>query len=123
MKITINKQHQFDSSFIKMKPYMHREFWDEKVLLPEIEDALLRIAEDVYQSMDIDVPYEDITITGSLASMSWHNNSDIDLHILLDFSKISDNLELVKRALDQSRINWKLRENSFRPCIIGRWNT
>ena len=113
MKIKINKQQKFDTSFIKMKPYMHRDFWDEKVLLPEIEESLLKIAKDVYDSMDIEVPYDDITITGSLASFSWHNNSDIDLHILLDFSKISDNLELVKRALDQSRINWNKTHNIF----------
>jgi len=113
MKIGIDKKIQFDTDFIKMKPHMHRDFWDEKVLLPEIEEALLKIAEDVYKSMDIDVPYDDITITGSLASMSWHQGSDIDLHILLDFSKISDNLELVKRALDQSRINWNKTHDIF----------
>jgi len=113
MKVKVDKGYNFDSNFIKMKPYLHRDFWDEKVLLPEIEETLLKIAKDVYDSMDLGVPYDDITITGSIASLSWHKDSDIDLHILIDFSKISNDFELVKRALDQSRINWNKTHDIF----------
>ena len=36
-------------------------------------------------------------ITGSIASYNWHELSDIDLHIMLDFNKIDDNFDLVKK--------------------------
>ena len=37
--------------------------------------------------------------------------SDIDLHIMLDFNKIDKNFDLVKRMLDQTRINWNRKHN------------
>jgi len=37
--------------------------------------------------------------------------SDIDLHIMLDFDKIDKNFDLVKRMLDQTRINWNKKHN------------
>lgn len=85
---------------------MHRDFWDEKVLLPEIQSALLDLAHDILDTMDIEADIKDIVITGSLASYNWHALSDIDLHIIFDFGEIDENFELVKRMLDQSRINW-----------------
>ena len=39
--------------------------------------------------------------------------SDIDLHIMLDFDKIDKNFDLVKRMLDQTRINWNKKHNIF----------
>ena len=57
-----------------------------------------------------DVEEEDIIITGSIASYNWHDKSDIDLHILYDFSKINEDVELVKKMLDQTRINWNKKQ-------------
>ena len=63
--------------------------------------------------MEINADVKDINITGSTASYNWHSGSDIDLHILLDFAEIDKNLELVKRMLDQSRINWNKTHDIF----------
>ena len=107
IKLSIKKRKNLDNnSFLKPKEYMHRDFWDEKVLLPEVSEALLKVADSIIQSMEIDVKIEDIIITGSIAGFNWHSLSDIDLHIVFDFTQIDDNFELVKRMLDQSRINW-----------------
>ena len=40
--------------------------------------------------------YEDITFTGSLANFNWSKFSDIDLHLLVDFSKVDENTDLVR---------------------------
>ena len=105
-KVSIKKSFSKNISFLKPKNFMHRDFWDEKVLLPEIQSALLDLAHDILDTMDIEADIKDIVITGSLASYNWHALSDIDLHIVFDFGEIDENFELVKRMLDQSRINW-----------------
>jgi hypothetical protein len=61
--------------------------------------------------LNLDVDVEDIIITGSIASYNWHEMSDIDLHVMLDFEKIDDNFDLVKKMLDQIRINWNKKHN------------
>jgi len=105
-KISIKKNLAKNINLLKPKNFMHRDFWDEKVLLPEISAALLDIAHDVLDTMDLDIEFKDIVITGSIASFNWHKKSDIDLHIIFNFEQINENFDLVKRMLDQSRINW-----------------
>jgi len=111
INIKINKLDSEAFSFLVPKDEMHLEFWDEKVLLPEISEALMQIAQSVVESMEINAEIKDIIVTGSIAGYNWHSLSDIDLHIVLDFSEIDENFELVKRMLDQSRINWNKTHN------------
>jgi len=49
---------------------------------------------------------EDLRLTGSLANYNWSKYSDVDLHIVVDFSKIDENVELVKAFFDSARMRW-----------------
>ena len=71
----------------------------------------MQIADEVVKSLNLTEEVKDVIITGSIASYNWHEMSDIDLHIMLDFNKIDDNFDLVKRMLDQTRINWNKRHD------------
>ena len=73
---------------------------------PDVSERLIEIASSVLQSMKIKANVKDIILTGSIAGYNWHDLSDIDLHIILDFTEIDKNFALVKKMLDQSRINW-----------------
>ena len=66
--------------------------WDNDNLIPEVRDAAIRIANDFFNSLDLDsnISIEDITLTGSLASYNWSDMSDFDLHILIDFKQLQD---------------------------------
>ena len=54
---------------------------------------------------------EDITLTGSLANFNWSKYSDVDLHIVLDFSQIDDNEELVAGFFRNLQTNWNNRHD------------
>ena len=82
INIKINKLDSEALSFLVPKDEMHLEFWDEKVLLPEISEALMQIAQSVVESMEISAEIKDIIVTGSIAGYNWHSLSDIDLHIV-----------------------------------------
>ena len=81
-----------------MNNELNPEIWvDEDTLEPEIRVKLLDIVADFLQNIGLEgVEYEDITFTGSLANFNWSKYSDIDLHIVVDFSKIDENTELVR---------------------------
>jgi predicted nucleotidyltransferase len=106
VKISIKNEKLMNTNFLKPKTELHPDFWMEKVLGPEVSKLLEQISKDILESMKIDVQIKDIVLTGSIASYNWHSLSDIDLHIIFDFEDISEDFELVKRMLDQSRINW-----------------
>ncbi len=107
----LNFGPDFNTNLLKPKDSLFPKFWKNGSLNPIVSRKLIEIAEGVVQSLDLDHEPEDLVITGSIASYNWHSLSDIDLHIMLDFSKIGEDINLVKRMLDQTRINWNKKHN------------
>mgnify|MGYP003131895363 CR=1 FL=1 len=96
---------------LKPKDTLFPKFWKNNELNPIVARKLMQIADEVIKSLELDAKEEDVIITGSIASYNWHNKSDIDLHIMYDFRKINDDVDLVKKMLDQTRINWNKKHN------------
>lgn len=91
------------------KKELNPSFWTGDSFDPKIREKLIKLAENFYKSLNLSVPISDIQLTGSLANYNWTDKSDLDVHILVDFSKIDDNIDLVKKALDGMRFIWNLR--------------
>ena len=112
LKLKINSK--FNTGLLKPKETLFPKFWKDGIngnLNPKVSRKLSTIADKIIESLDLDHDVEDVVITGSIASYNWHENSDIDLHIMLDFEKIDENFNLVKRMLDQTRINWNKKHD------------
>ena len=89
------------------------EVWEAEKLNPEVRQALIKIVSDFLIDLEFDVNPEDITLTGSLANYNWSKYSDIDLHIVLDFSTIDENIELVKELFRNLQTNWNNRHDIY----------
>ena len=113
IKLSIKNQKFINSGLLTPKDTLNPKIWTDMEIDPEVQSQLKAIAEDILENVKIPSEIKDIIITGSSASYNWHKFSDIDLHILLDFKKIDENFELVKRMLDQTRINWNKTHNIF----------
>jgi len=86
-------------------------FWSNSQFDPSIREKLLQIANEFYQIFKLEIPISDIQLTGSLANYNWTPKSDLDVHILIDFSKINPDVALVKKGIDGQRFIWNLRHN------------
>lgn len=86
-------------------------FWKNGEFDSGVKDKLIDIAQDFYSIFKLDLPIDDIQLTGSLANYNWTPKSDLDVHVLIDFSKVDSNTDLVKKALDGQRFIWNLRHN------------
>jgi|TARA_R110000824_G_C15225356_1_gene677990 hypothetical protein len=86
-----------DLSSLSPKESLNFALWNENMQLkPDIKQKLIKIAQDFFENLQLDVEIEDITITGSSASYNWSNYSDIDLHIVVNYSKVDENIDLVR---------------------------
>jgi len=77
-----------DLSGFKMKDELNPKVWDGEKMKPEVRKALLKIADDYFEGLDLgsEVDIEDISMTGSLANYNWSEYSDVDLHILTEYA-------------------------------------
>jgi len=90
------------------------KFWtkeDAYTFDEEIAKKLVDIAMEVATDVEVDDLVEDIILTGSLANYNYTQHSDLDVHILIDFSELDANEEIVKLALDGVRYKWNALHN------------
>ena len=98
-----------DISSFEVHDEINQDFWNqpEDRLDPEIREKLLAIAQDFYDSLEVgDAQFSDITFTGSLAALNYSKFSDVDLHILVDFSDVDDKTELVREYFNAMKSVW-----------------
>lgn len=83
----------------------------EAKIKPELREKLNKIGNDFFSELNLQVPIEDIQLTGSMSNYNWNKFSDLDVHVLIDFSKLGKELDFIKKALDGQRFIWNLRHN------------
>lgn len=97
---------EVEASSFDTNDTLEPEIWIGEEIRPEIRKKLIMIAMDFVEGLPIDVNVKDITLTGSLANYNWSNYSDVDLHIIVDFLEVDENLALVKSFFDNARMKW-----------------
>ena len=96
---------------------LNPKYWQENRLNPNISKRLMKIVREFLEGLELPVEHtegeglmtalaEDVRLTGSMANYNWSKYSDVDAHIVIDFSKIDENVELVKAFFDSARWRW-----------------
>ena len=86
----------FDFSAFELKKQLKQSIWVNNRLRSNITKKLLKITNDFWEGLGLkDVEIVDIIVTGSIANYNWTNMSDVDLHILVHFGDVDENVELV----------------------------
>jgi hypothetical protein len=80
-------------------------------LLPEVNDALLKIAKVFYRFLETDATLIDITVTGSQSNYNYTDLSDLDLHLVIPYMDVSCANLSVDEYFDTKRQLWKARHN------------
>lgn len=96
---------------------LNPNLWDGDVLKSNVKDQLLLIAKDFYATLKIKEAPEDITITGSSANYNYTPTSDIDLHLLLDFTNVTCDEEITRDYLLAKKSLWNDKHDI---TIFGR---
>lgn len=97
-----------DLSSFNIKKNLNPKFWKNGVLDSRIRMKLLDIADDFIEFLGVDwAKPEDITMTGSLANFNWDEDySDIDLHIIMDYSDVDERKEFVSNYFYSQKKLW-----------------
>lgn len=89
---------------------LNPDIWEQVDGSPKIKqnvlETLLNVAKKFFAETELDASIHDIILVGSSVGYNWTPDSDIDLHIVIDFSDIDENEELVKDLVDKHKNNW-----------------
>lgn len=97
-----------------LKESLNSKLWDDFNLDKEIREDLLKIGKDFFDSVELECEVKDIVFCGSLCNYNWSEKySDYDLHIIIDFKDVDENLELVEKLCDYAKKKWNLDHDIF----------
>lgn len=90
---------------------LNNQIWDEnRELRQEVREKLLLTTKDFKAYLKIEeldladeVQLIDLRFTGSLANFNWSEQSDIDLHLVFDFSTVNEEYREVTKQYFQAR--------------------
>lgn len=81
----------------------------------DVRIALLQIAEDFVDELEnnhnLKIDIEDVIIIGSITNYNWSPYSDIDLHIVTNFSNLTASPEEAVTMFDAIKGAWNLKHN------------
>ena len=87
------------------------KIWDNKKMLPEFREALLKIANEFIDYLGIPIDVVDVTMTGSYANYNYTVFSDIDLHVIVDMASLNSDTDLVEEFFNAKRSFWNDRHD------------
>lgn len=79
---------------------LNQKIWDGDELKPEVHDKLLDIANAFIEFIEYPVSVADIRIVGSQASFNYSDTSDLDLHLIVNFSTLDVPDEMLRMFFD-----------------------
>lgn len=90
---------------------LNQKIWDDFEIKEDVRKKLIEISNQFYGFLDIKVKPTNILFTGSLANYNYSEFSDIDVHLEVDYSKISEDHELVNEFFFTKSTLWELKHD------------
>jgi len=94
------------NGILQINDNLNSVLWRNGEFSSTMRGKLLEIAEKFFNNLNINIDLSDITVTGSMVNYNWTKYSDIDLHLLVDFSEVDENEELVREFFSAKTSIW-----------------
>ncbi len=101
-----------EASFRVYNQTLCPDLWDNyQHLEPRTRVNLLRMAYDFYKKTEFVAPIVDVWLMGSIANYNWTPDSDVDVHIIIDFSKLQMPPETASKVAKSAGAAWNKDHN------------
>ena len=102
-----NETADIDFSSFTPQQELTPKIWPNGKINSRVRLRLMDIADDFFATLKIDwLKPLDILLTGSMANYNWSKYSDFDLHLLLDFSDVDENVDFVHEYFTAKKKLW-----------------
>src|ERR1035437_2364899 len=95
------------SNFRIYNETLNPDLWGSNQNLdPKVRMNLLQMAYDFYEKTKFPAPVLDVYLMGSLSNYNWTADSDIDVHVIIDYSKLQMPTETANKAIKTAGAQW-----------------
>jgi len=102
-----NETADIDFSSFTPQQELNPKIWPNGKINSRVRLRLMDIDDDFFATLKIDwLKPLDILLTGSMANYNWSKYSDFDLHLLLDFSDVDENVDFVHEYFTAKKKLW-----------------
>ena len=102
-----NETADIDFSSFTPQQELNPKIWPNGKINSRVRLKLLDIADDFFKTLKTGwLKPIDILLTGSMANYNWSKYSDFDLHLLLDFSDVDENVDFVHEYFTAKKKLW-----------------
>lgn len=100
-------ENDVDLSSFKIQKELNPKIWVKGLMDSRVRLKLLDIAQDFIEFLDVNwVKPEDTIVVGSIANYNWSRYSDIDLHVVIDYSKVDERKKFVENYFQSKKKEW-----------------
>ena len=100
-----------DVAVLTPKKVLSSVLWEDGELKSGLREILYKIGLEFYLTLGVDAPIKDITVTGSVANYNYTHYSDVDLHVLFDYSAVDEDFEFVLDYMNAKKSVWNDKHN------------
>ena len=98
---------EVDLSSFELEDTLEPNIWKNGELNSMVRLKLLEVADDFIETLGVRwVKPKDIILTGSICNYNWSSYSDIDMHIVFDYTEIDKKTNLVSEYFDAKKNEW-----------------
>lgn len=102
-----NETADIDFSSFTPQQELNPKIWPNGKINSRVRLKLLDISDDFFKTLKIGwLRPLDVLLTGSMANYNWSKYSDFDLHLLLDFSDVDENVDFVHEYFTAKKKVW-----------------
>jgi predicted nucleotidyltransferase len=106
-KLNEIQSDEINLSSFDIKSELNPKFWIDGKINSRVRLKLLDLADEFFDSLSIKwVKPKDVVLTGSIANYNWSKYSDVDVHIIIDYSEVWDKADFVKDYFDSKKELW-----------------
>lgn len=115
-----NIESEVETSEVKLDSFKKRDtlapkIWNGFDLNPKVRLKLLDIADDFWEFVNLSwVKRKGIYLTGSICNFNWSKQSDIDMHIVVDFSDVDDREDFVQDYFNSKKNEWNSEHSNLK---------
>ncbi len=98
-----------DTDVFHFHSELHPDFWDKNKKVPQdLRNKMLAIVKLYLEFVKIPptVKVQDIVFTGSLCGFNYTEHSDVDLHIVVDYTQVAEDKEFVEHYFKSLKDLW-----------------